>query len=81
MVGRVVLFVRRRGFGFIEVKQRPDVFFHVSNWSESVDPSNAVGRLVTFELAPRRSGKQQAIDIRFVTNSVAADVGEVALGI
>ena len=50
MQGKVVIWNRARGFGFVATNFRDRYFFHVTHWIGQEEPM--VGQIVTFELGP-----------------------------
>jgi cold shock CspA family protein len=68
MIGNVIMFDAGRGFGFIAVQDRPNVFFHVADVlprAESSEPID-VGTLMEFEVVKMPKGPRalriEAID-------------------
>ena len=71
MVGIVTRFNADRGYGFIRVEGRPDVYFHVSEVERARRrgdlPANSLdGKAVSFRIAPDRRDqtKCKAIELR-----------------
>ena len=72
VVGVIVKFDQRRGFGFIEVAGRADVFVHISEIERArrrgdLPETYALdGKLVSFRVAPDRHDqtKCKAVDLR-----------------
>ena len=57
MNGKIVKYFSRRGFGFIAPEDSQDeIFFHVSNYPEQVEPE--IGKDVEFELIETPKGKE-----------------------
>jgi len=57
MKGKIVKYFSRRGFGFISLEDSQDeIFFHVSNYPEGVEPE--IGKDVEFDLAEVPKGKE-----------------------
>jgi cold shock CspA family protein len=57
MKGKIVKYFSRRGFGFIAIEDSQDeIFFHVSNYPEGVEPE--IGKDVEFEQVEVPRGKE-----------------------
>ena len=63
LTGRVVRYERRRGFGFIKVKGRNDVFVHMSGVRGEPQEVLAKGNQVAFRITKGRKG-DVAVDVR-----------------
>lgn len=61
--GTVKWFNTTKGFGFIEVDGRNDVFVHISAVERSGLTGLADGQKVTFELREGRDGRESAVDL------------------
>ncbi len=79
MKGKIIKYFSRRGFGFISPEDSQDeIFFHVSNYPELVQPE--IGKDVEFELIETPKGKE-ATNIKILPDALArkppeADEGE-----
>ena len=57
MKGKIIKYFSRRGFGFIALEDSQDeIFFHVSNYPEGVEPE--IGKDIEFDLAEVPKGKE-----------------------
>ncbi len=57
MKGSIVKYFSRRGFGFITPEDSQDeIFFHVSNYPEQLEPE--IGKAVEFEMIDTPKGKE-----------------------
>ena len=54
--GRVLKYVRHRGFGFIAAEDGSELFFHVSELPERDDSGIVPGTRVQFEIGDGRKG-------------------------
>ncbi len=61
--GTVKWFNTTKGFGFIEVDGRNDVFVHISAVERSGLTGLADGQKVSFELREGRDGRESAVDL------------------
>jgi cold shock CspA family protein len=79
MKGKIIKYFSFRGFGFIAPENSQDeIFFHVSNYPELVQPE--IGKDVEFELIETPKGKE-ATNIKILPDALArkppeADEGE-----
>ena len=60
--GRIKKIITGRGFGFIELSDEKDIFFHSSDVEGDFKVLEE-GDQVTFEVAPGRDGKNKAIKV------------------
>ena len=57
MKGKIIKYFSRRGFGFISPEDSQDeIFFHVSNYPEQLEPE--IGKAVEFEMIDTPKGKE-----------------------
>ncbi len=69
MKGKIIKYFSRRGFGFIAPENSQDeIFFHVSNYPEQVQPE--IGKDVEFELIEAPKGKE-ATNIKLLPDAPA----------
>jgi len=79
MKGKIIKYLSFRGFGFIAPENsQEEIFFHVSNYPELVQPE--IGKDVEFELIETPKGKE-ATNIKILPDALArkppeADEGE-----
>ncbi len=60
--GRIKKIITGRGFGFIELSDEKEIFFHSSDVEGDFKVLEE-GDQVTFEVAPGRDGKNKAIKV------------------
>jgi len=66
--GKVKFFNDARGFGFIVPDDgSPDLFFHVSNLPEDVEPN--LNDAVEYAIGEDRNGRPKAVEITFCEQS------------
>lgn len=65
LTGRVLRYERRKGFGFIKVKGRSDVFVHISGVEGEISETMTKGNQVAFRLSKGRKGPV-AVGVRSV---------------
>lgn len=71
MKGKIIKYFSRRGFGFIAPENsQEEVFFHVSNYPELVQPE--IGKDVEFELIDAPKGKE-ATKIKILPDTLARE--------
>ena len=69
MNGKIIKYFSRRGFGFISPENsQEEIFFHVSNYPELVQPE--IGKDVEFELIETPKGKE-ATKIKILPDELA----------
>lgn len=73
MEGKIKFYKKDKGFGFIEVENGEDVFFHYSALPQDYQNSNEDLRdkIVTFQVGQSKrpnDDRDQAIDIKFSNN-------------
>ena len=74
MKGKIIKYFSRRGFGFISPEDSQDeIFFHVSNYPELVQPE--IGKDVEFELIETPKGKE-ATQIKILPDVLAPEPPE-----
>ena len=74
MKGEIIKYFSRRGFGFIAPENsEEEVFFHVSNYPEQVQPE--IGKNVEFELIETPKGKE-ATSITILAETPADEPAE-----
>ncbi len=74
MNGKIIKYFSRRGFGFISPENSQDeIFFHVSNYPELVQPE--IGKDVEFELIETPKGKE-ATKIKILPDTLAPEPPE-----
>ncbi len=74
MNGKIIKYFSRRGFGFISPENSQDeIFFHVSNYPELVQPE--IGKGVEFELIETPKGKE-ATKIKILPDTLAPEPPE-----
>ncbi len=57
MKGKIIKYFSRRGFGFISPEDSQDeIFFHVSNYPEQLEPE--IGKALEFEMIDTPKGKE-----------------------
>ena len=68
MNGKIIKYFSFRGFGFIALENsQEEIFFHVSNFPEQVQPE--IGKDVEFELVETPKGKE-ATNIKILTDAL-----------
>ena len=74
MKGKIIKYFSRRGFGFISPEDSQDeIFFHVSNYPELIQPE--IGKDVEFELIETPKGKE-ATQIKILPDVLAPEPPE-----
>jgi cold shock CspA family protein len=74
MNGKIIKYFSRRGFGFISPENsQEEIFFHVSNYPELVQPE--IGKDVEFELIETPKGKE-ATQIKILPDALAPEPPE-----
>jgi cold shock CspA family protein len=74
MNGKIIKYFSRRGFGFISPENsQEEIFFHVSNYPEQVQPE--IGKDVEFELIETPKGKE-ATKIKILPDTLAPEPPE-----
>ncbi len=74
MNGKIIKYFSRRGFGFISPENsQEEIFFHVSNYPEQVQPE--IGKGVEFELIETPKGKE-ATKIKILPDTLAPEPPE-----
>jgi cold shock CspA family protein len=74
MNGKIIKYFSRRGFGFISPENsQEEIFFHVSNYPEQVQPE--IGKDVKFELIETPKGKE-ATKIKILFDALAPESPE-----
>jgi len=69
--GTVKKWIAERGFGFVvRADGFGDLFLHIDQVEDDVDELR-VGDRVSFELAPGRDGKQQAVNAKLIGKAPA----------
>ncbi|MBA7652796.1 Cold shock-like protein [subsurface metagenome] len=63
MKGRIEKIMTGRGFGFIELDEGKDIFFHCSDVEGDFKVLEE-GDLVSFEITEGRDGKDKAINVK-----------------
>jgi len=64
--GTIKRLITDRGFGFIQIAEGKDLFFHRSQLEEVDYSSLREGLQVEYELGQDRSGRSQAVRVRLV---------------
>jgi cold shock CspA family protein len=74
MNGKIVKYFSRRGFGFIVPENSQDeIFFHVSNYPEEVQPE--IGKDIEFDVIETPKGKE-AKNIKILSDATADETVE-----
>ena len=78
MKGKIIKYFSFRGFGFIALENsQEEIFFHVSNYPERVQPE--IGKDVEFELIEAPKGKE-ATNIKILPDALARKLPEADEG-
>jgi cold shock protein len=59
--GTIKFYSDDRGFGFVTDESGRDIFFHISNCADDLEPSK--GQRVTFDERPGRNGRNEAFEV------------------